>query len=29
MGNALNLETYLAELDSAEKIDRGMAGDDN
>ena len=28
MGNALNLETYLAEFDSAEKIDRGMAGDD-
>ena len=23
MGNALNLETYLAEFDSAEKIDRG------
>lgn len=29
MGNALNLETNLAEFDSAEKIDRGMAGDDN
>ena len=28
MENALNLETYLAEFDSAEKIDRGMAGDD-
>ena len=29
MGNALNLETYLAEFDSAEKIDRRMAEDDN
>lgn len=29
MGNALNFETYLAEFDSTEKIDRGMAGDDN
>ena len=29
MGNALNLETYLAEFDSAEKIDGGMAGYDN